>query len=561
MPPHSLPLPKAFNPRETLRAAVPFLGPPPDLQDLRYLLVDRGEEVAQAFYQSILGSADAMPFIESPEKLAKLHNSLKEWLSSFLSAPPDAHERGLLAIRMTQAHLVIGMPLELTMLGHHNLRRIVQRELLERWPAGDRLGLIDASDRINRAFDYDLLLMVSTYHSGSLGQAQLVGKKLQEVNERLQSSLAAQENLLRSTSHELRTPLTAMLGLLDLQRAGAYATAVEAERAQDDVLGAARHLNSLVDDLLHLSRLEVGKSSFRFEEFDAAEAAAEVCRRFAPRFEPAGLSLQVVHEGPQRVQADPERFAQVLSNLLQNALRHTTEGGVKVSFRTLESNSHMLVQVSDSGEGLEAKMQARLFEPFSQGAQRAGGLGLGLAICRRLVLGMGGRIRARSDGPGHGAFFEFTLPLPGRNLPPACSAGEASASTRILVVDDDAVWRSDMVDWLAAALSARVIGVGSAAQAVEAVDTLHFHLILVDVALPGVEGHAHQDGISLLESLACRASSMLAPKWLVSGHPPEFLAAELEQAWHDSFWQKGRILVDRDAFLDAIRQQLELQLS
>ncbi|MCB1888063.1 MAG: response regulator, partial [Rhodocyclaceae bacterium] len=527
----SLPLPEALNPRETLRAALPFLGPPPDLQDLRYLLMDRGVEVADAFYHTIQDSTEAMPFIESAEKLAKLHASLVEWLKAFLSAPPDAHERGLLAIRMTRAHLVIGMPLELTMLGHHNLRRIVLRELLERWPADDRLGLIDATDRLNRAFDYDLLLMVSTYHSGALGRANAVGSRLQDANERLQASVAAQENLLRSTGHELRTPLTAMLGMLDLLQQGAYRTAEAAERAQQDLHGAARHLHTLVDDLMHLSRLDVGKSSFQPQDCDVHEVAEAVARRLQPRFDEEGLQLRVVGEGPIHAHADPERCAQVLSNLLQNALRHTTEGGVEIHFDELPGGSHLLVQVKDSGEGLEPALQARLFEPFSQGTRRQGGLGLGLAISRRLVLGMGGRIRALSDGPGQGSCFEFTLPLPGRHQPPRCEAGDARSSTRILVVDDDAVWRHDMVEWLAAAVPARVLGVGSAATALEIVGQQHFDLILVDVALPSVDGHAHQDGISLLEALACRPASMLAPKWLVSGHPPAFLAAELEQAW------------------------------
>lgn len=543
--------------RRLLQEAGPFLGTAPDLADLAPLLVPRLDAVAGAFYDSIRQSPRARRFVGDEEAFRRLHASLVAWLEAFLQTDPRMELRAGMALRMARAHARIGMPLDLTLLGHARLRQLLLAELLDAW-AGDRPGLADASDRLTRALDLDAVLLVSAYHSVALDRERTAGERLAQVNLRLQEVVRAQEMLLRTTSHELRTPLTGLLGLLNLLRRGTYRDAEARARVEEDIYGAARHLLTLVDDLLALSRIEVGKALLEPQDHDALELARSVARRFAPRFAEAGLSLEVRTAGPGsvRVHADPERHAQVLSNLLQNALEHTSRGGVTVELAPLPGAGHVLVRVRDTGAGLPPELLSRLFEPFAQGRGRSRGLGLGLAICRRLVLRMGGRIRARSPGPGQGTTFEFTLPAAGRQAPGTERSGDPAAPVRVLLVDDDAVWRRDLADLLAKELPVQVVAVADAETALEVAGAEPLDLILLDVALADRKGGRFQDGLDLLQSLACDAATMLVPRWLVTAHDPGFLGPELAAGWHDAFWNKARIEAAPGDFLTAIRRLL-----
>ncbi|RMH01066.1 MAG: response regulator [Planctomycetota bacterium] len=547
------------GPRRLLREAAAFIGEPPDLGDLADLLDEAIPDIVAAFYDRIRRHERAWAFIDSKERFQRLHLSLAAWLDRFLRLRPDTAERAELAVRMAEAHLVIGMPLELTLLGHQLLRRLVRSEVGRRWPEdGGREALVDAFDRLQRAFAWDELLLVATYHSVSIAREQATAARMAELNQQLQESLRAQENLVRTTSHELRTPLTGLLGLLNLMRRGVYAGEAERRRAEEDVYGAARHLLALVDDLLHLSRLELGKAGFQPREIAVLRESEDVLRRFRPRFEDLGLELRSVGDPDLQAWADPQRFAQVLSNLLQNALNHTFQGGVRVELEAMPGGGHILIRVVDTGTGIEPELVDRLFDPFAQGAEGGNGLGLGLAICRRLVLRMGGRIRARSAGIGHGSSFEFTLPAAGRRRPAAEHFGPADRPLRILLVDDDAVWRNDLASWLAAELPVRVTALGDADDALRRASSEPFQLLLLDLAFPAEEGARAFDGLELLQALALSPATMLTPKWMISGHGRDFLGPELSRGWHDRFWEKGEILADRPAFLAAVAAQLGL---
>lgn len=547
--------PASFHPQELLRAAAPFLGEAPQLEELRYLLLDRADEITAEFYRTITSSVEAAPFIEDEVKLKRLHASLGEWMAAFLSSPPEARERAELAVRMTVTHLRIGMPLELTMLGHHTLRAIMVRELMERWPAGDRFGLIQATESLNRAFDYDLLLMVSCYHAEAVGRADAAGAGLRRANERLEQSMQAQEGLLRTTSHELRTPLAGLVGMLRMLKRGVYESEAERTDALDDALGAAHHLQALTDDLLHLARLDLGRDHFLRSDFELREASEEVLRRLQARAEEGSVALVLEPGDACPVHADRERHAQILTNLLQNAIRHTPGGEVRIVLQSLPESGHVLTEVRDNGQGIDAELLPKLFQPFTQ-SSGGGSLGLGLTICRRLVLAMGGRILAESSGTGAGSCFSFTLPMAGREAEANFSEGPDDAPLRVLLVDDDAVWSHDLATWLCQELPLQVIAVSTAESALEEVRKARFDLILLDVALPSTSEGRARDGLSLLEELARHPDTLLARKWLISGHDPRFLRAELERTWHDAFHTKAEVLADRAAFLAEVRAAL-----
>ena len=545
------------GPRQLRQQARAYLGEPPELGDLAELLEGAIPVVVEGFYAKLREEPKAWSFIDGEERFQRLHRSLGVWLRGFLHNPPETSERAELAIRMAEAHLVIGMPLELTLLGHQLLQRLVLGELGERWPDGDRAGLIDAIERLQRAFSWDALLLVATYHSVSLARERASGERLTELNQQLQESLRGQESLVRTTSHELRTPLTGLLGLLNLMKRGVYEDEDERLRAEEDVYGAARHLLALVDDLLHLSRLDLGKAGFQPRELVLGPACEEVLRRFRHRFEEVGVELRLEGDGELSAYTDPQRHAQVLSNLLQNALNHTFQGEVVVAMSEIAGGGHVLTQVRDSGTGIEPSQVGRLFDPFAQGADAGGnGLGLGLAICRRLVLRMGGRIRATSEGIGHGATFEFTLPAAGRRQAVPELHGDPESSLRVLLVDDDAVWRNDMAEWLARELPVQVTAIGDTDDALQRAAAVPYKLLILDVAFPTEEGERGFDGMELLQTLALSPATMLTPKWLVSGHGRDFLGAELRHFWHDCYWQKGEVLAERAAFLRAVSEEL-----
>ncbi|NQU50135.1 MAG: hypothetical protein HQ519_15910 [Planctomycetes bacterium] len=554
-------MPSTFKPRELLLAAQPFLGPPPELSDLRYLMVDRGQEITESFYGIVLSSPEASKYIAGPEQLQRLLASLERWLQAFFASAPSRKERAELAARMTAAHLEIKIPLEIFILGHKSLRRILVRELMERWPAGDRLGLIDANERLNQAFDYDLLLMVTCYHGSALASSQSTARHLELLNAQLQHSLAAEESLLRTTSHELRTPLAGLVGLLNLVQRGAYETKEQEQSALDDVLGAANHLLALTDDLLNLARLDLGRARFDFQNFDGLEAAEDVARRFQPRAKELGIELAVTASGGVEIRADRDRFEQILSNLIQNALRHTPQGSIGVRLELIEHSGLVQISVSDSGDGISQSLIPHLFKPLTQELdskdRRAGSLGLGLTICRRLVLAMGGRIWVESDGPGSGSVFAFTLPQTGSTLEQPKHFGDENAAAHILVVDDDASWASDLSTWLVEELSARVTAVSTASHAMEQAHFHSFNLIMVDAGLPCQADGRLQDGVDLLKELMHLPESMFAPKWLVSGHDEKMLKEELQGEWHDAFWNKAQILADRAHFLTQIQALLD----
>jgi signal transduction histidine kinase len=544
-----------FHARDLLRAAEPFLGPPPDLNELRDILVPRAPEIVEQFYATIVSSPDAVVFIQTPQQLANLHRSLEAWVQTFFSAPALVQKRAELALRMTRTHLEIGMPLELTMLGHLRLRRLMLRELFDFWPSGDRLGLGGAAEKLNHAFDYDLLLLTTCYHGMAVARLEANSSHLNSLNDRLAQSLKAQESLLRTTSHELRTPLAGLVGMLKLLRRGTYQNNPESQlSALDDSLAAANHLLTLTDDLLHLARLDLGRDRFDLQGFDARVATREVLRRFEPRAIEMGVHLHLEEGPPLLVQADRDRHAQVLSNLIQNAIRHAPHGLIEVSLGTTAQAGHILTRIHDNGEGIDPELLPKLFQPMTS-TDRGGSLGLGLTICRRLVLAMGGRIRVHSNGPGQGASFEFTLPV-GDAPCLIPRVGPTDAPHSILVVDYDANWSNKFSSWLAESLGVQIFCVPSGLEALESLKTHVPQLIMAEVALPAAHEGRIGDGLALLEELSHHPSAMLLPKWLISGHDLDFMQDDLVRGSHDQYWGKDQILVDRDRFLQAVQKCL-----
>jgi signal transduction histidine kinase len=219
-------------------------------------------------------------------------------------------------------------------------------------------------------------------------------------------------SLLGDVAHEMRTPLTALDGYVE----GIIDGVFEATPHQLQAMSQELHrLHRLADDLSSLSRTEEQRLDLRLSETDLAELARRTGDRLRPQFDDAGVSLTVQADTAVSVSVDVDRIAQVLSNLLGNALLATPPGG-SVTAAVAADRERATVSVTDTGVGLRPAELERIFERFyraGNGPRRSPGSGVGLTIARGIARAHGGELRAASPGPGQGATFTLVLPRAG----------------------------------------------------------------------------------------------------------------------------------------------------
>jgi signal transduction histidine kinase len=222
----------------------------------------------------------------------------------------------------------------------------------------------------------------------------------------LRQAQEAERNFLLSVSHELKTPLTAIRGYAEAVEDGA----VEPREAAATVASEARRLERLVHDLLDLARMNRTDFSVHNSEIDLGEVAEDAVRRYEPQAEGFGVSLHAITEAPAPAVGDADRVLQVVSNLVENALRLTPPGG---EVRVVAAPG--VLRVEDTGPGLAADDTERAFERFylheRYGLERQVGTGLGLAIVKELTLAMGGSVGVESR-PGRLTVFTVRLDVP-----------------------------------------------------------------------------------------------------------------------------------------------------
>jgi signal transduction histidine kinase len=240
--------------------------------------------------------------------------------------------------------------------------------------------------------------------------------ELRRLYGELETASRHKSEFLANMSHELRTPLNAIIGFSQVLRQRLFGEINEKqEEYLDDILSSGNHLLSLINDVLDLSKVEAGQVQLEIATFslrEALERGVVMVRERATR-NGVRLSLELSPE-LDLVTGDERRLRQVVFNLLSNAVKFTPDGGsVVVATDWVGGEAH--VSVTDTGPGIAAEDQERIFEEFQQtdvGAEQREGTGLGLALSRSLVELHGGRIWVESE-PGHGSRFVFTLPLEG----------------------------------------------------------------------------------------------------------------------------------------------------
>ncbi|MFZ1377429.1 MAG: HAMP domain-containing sensor histidine kinase [Geothrix sp.] len=238
--------------------------------------------------------------------------------------------------------------------------------------------------------------------------------ELERVNDALREADLLKSEFLALTSHELRTPLTGILGFTRLVMDGLYDDAEEMRSMLQDSYTSGQHLLGLLNDILDLAKIESGKLEVHPEPFSLAILLEEVkpIAEAYPRRPNVELFWPDLGDFPE-VQVDPNRLKQVLLNLLSNALKFTKEGSVAVQVE--RHPGHLTLLVVDTGIGVSAEAQARLFQKFAQAegghSREFGGTGLGLVICKHLLEMMGGTIGLSSEGLGKGSTLRITMPI------------------------------------------------------------------------------------------------------------------------------------------------------
>jgi PAS domain S-box-containing protein len=319
------------------------------------------------------------------------------------------------------------------------------------------------------------------------------------AEEALRDADRKKDEFLATLAHELRNPLAPLHNALEIMRL-APGNPEAMRRAQEMMGRQVQQMARLVDDLLDVSRITLGKLELRRERLDLSAVVLSAVETSRPLIEAARHALTLVPPPqPLAVEGDRTRLAQVLSNLLNNAAKYTPEGG-RIYLILERDGQQAVVRVRDSGVGIPAGMLSTIFELFSQGDQSShsaqGGLGIGLTLVRRLAELHGGSVEAHSDGSGKGSEFVVRLPLVGEPLAGQQrgaredSAHEAVAGPahRILVVDDNA----DSAESLAMML--RLLGhevhtAHDGPTAVLAAATIAPDVVLLDIGLPGMDGY------------------------------------------------------------------------
>ena len=366
-------------------------------------------------------------------------------------------------------------------------------------------------------------------------------RAVEDLANHLRETDRAKDEFIAVISHELRTPMTSILGWTRMLALGGLDEETMRD-ALDSLERSTLAQAKLIEDLLDQSRIAAGKLRLDLRAVDLATLVDQAVRMARPNAESRGITLSLdAGEGKYQAFGDPARLQQIIGNLLGNAIKFTPEGGT-VNVRAGRDEGFALIEVRDSGRGIEPALLPVVFERFRQGdtttTDHQAGLGLGLAIARHLVEMHGGSIEAASDGTGQGATFTIRLPLHEEAAPSDFISRDSSARTaafprldevRVLIIEDQV----DNRNVLATALKrcgATVECSGTAAAAMERIPAWKPHVLVCDISLP--DG----DGCSLLEEIRSRGWHTPALALTVLGRPNE--QARILAAGFELFRQK-----------------------
>jgi signal transduction histidine kinase/CheY-like chemotaxis protein len=357
------------------------------------------------------------------------------------------------------------------------------------------IGVLALADRKGRQFRQEEVLLAQ----GFAEQAALALENARLYAEARDANRAKDE-FLATLSHELRTPLTAMLGWVRMLQSGTLDEATSA-RALQVIHRNTKLQAQLIDDLLDVSRIVTGKLSLELKAVDVGAVVETAMDAVTPAALAKSVELERrVDPAAGPAWADPHRLQQVVWNLLSNAVKFTPSGG-RVTIAVDRDDPHVVVCVTDTGQGIAPEFLPYIFDRFRQAdsttTRAHGGLGLGLAIVHHLVTLHHGAVTAASEGPDRGATFTVRIPLAALRTVARVSSGAAIGvdrlpaltGVRVLVVDDDADAR-DLVRAVLGQSGADVVTASSTLEALDALQRARPHVLVSDLSMPGDDGYA-----------------------------------------------------------------------
>ncbi len=369
-------------------------------------------------------------------------------------------------------------------------------------PVKDVTGRVIGVSKVAR--DITSIKRIMREREGLLAREQAARAEAERVSH-------MKDEFLATLSHELRTPLNAILGWANILRSpGGAASSDDLREGLDSIERNARAQAQLIEELLDMSRIVNGKLRLDVQPVDLQSVVSEAVESMRPAAEGKGIRLTKVLDpkaGP--ITGDPNRLQQILWNLLSNAVKFTSRGGrIQVFLRRV--NSHVEVEILDTGKGISPDFLPQLFTRFTQAdtsiTRQHGGLGLGLALVKSLVELHGGTVKAASPGLGQGATFTVSLPLTAIHadrteaaLTPAPSAAEPIvfpdlSGFHVLVVDDEPDART-LIQRILERAHVTITTAASAAEGIEAVRRHQPDMVLSDIGMP------HEDGYEFLIKL------------------------------------------------------------
>jgi PAS domain S-box-containing protein len=355
-----------------------------------------------------------------------------------------------------------------------------------------------------------------------------------------QDANRTKDEFLATLSHELRNPLNAMLGWAQVLRSGTLPLETQ-RRGLDSLERNAKAQAQLIEDLLDISRVVLGKLQIRADEVDLTSVVLSALDTIRPTASTKGVTVKT-HVDPDAqivVTGDADRLRQIIWNLLSNAVKFTTKSGnVDIELRRVDSTVEIVV--ADTGQGIAGDFLPHVFDRFRQEdggvTRRHGGLGLGLALVRQLAEAHGGSARAASPGLGRGATFTVQLPIRAIRsrsesaADPGLTQGAGLAGLRLLVVDDQADAR-DLLRVVLQSQGAEVTTVDSAGAALHILSSEPVDVLIADIGMPEQDGYSLIQAVRALDSPRTRQTPAIAVTAYASGRE-RAKALDAGYGWH-----------------------------
>lgn len=322
--------------------------------------------------------------------------------------------------------------------------------------------------------------------------------KQEDLSQQAMAGAQAKTQFLSVISHEMRTPMNGILGMTQLLNTTVLSK--EQNSYVQSIQTSGESLITLIDDILDLTRIKEGKLKIESKTFDVHALAHETFKLFKQQIEDKGLQLHlnISPDVPQYIKSSPIRLKQVIDNLVNNAIKFTEQGYIRIHLDIKKKANHTLLHcnVEDTGVGIPFDKQLDIFRQFSQVdstiSRKHNGVGLGLSICRRLVIAMGGEIEVQST-PGKGSTFSFYIKVKAGDLAVSAisdnflSTTRASEDLQILIAEDNAV-NMKLMQMGLKKLGYETDAVVNGREAWQASMRKNYDLILMDIQMPEMDG-------------------------------------------------------------------------